>query len=302
MSEIESTGEKILVVDDDEFIRLITQTALEGAGYKVTSAEDGLEAWEKIDTDPSAFDLMLLDKQMPRMDGITLLQRIKSDVRFVNLPIVMLTGAAGTQDVAEGLANGAHYYLIKPSPEEILKLTIRNTLNELRNKRELREMAGHQKNSLRILRRAEFSFRTLAEARELALWLAEASDNPARTVNGYSELLINAVEHGNLGISYADKSRLLNEECWPSEVETRLADPAYANRHVSVVMEKTDADYKVTISDEGAGFDWEKYMEFSPERAFDLHGRGIAMSKMMSFDSLQYMGNGNTVVTTVKLG
>ncbi|MDH4283786.1 MAG: response regulator [Gallionellaceae bacterium] len=302
MSEIASMGEKILVVDDDEFIRLVTQTALEGTGYKVTGAEDGLDAWEKIDADPSAFDLMLLDKQMPRMDGITLLRRIKSDDRFVNLPIVMLTGAAGTQDVAEGLANGAHYYLIKPSPEEILKLTIRNTLDEFRSKRELREMAGRQKNSLRILRRAEFSFRTLTEARELALWLAEASENPARTVNGYSELLINAVEHGNLGISYADKSRLLSEERWASEVEARLADPAYANRQVSVVMEKTGTDCKVTISDQGAGFDWEKYIEFSPERAFDLHGRGIAMSKMMSFDSLQYVGNGNTVTTMIKVG
>ena len=49
------------------------------------------------------------------------------------------------------------------------------------------------------------------------------------------------------------------------------------------------------------GFDWKAYLEFSAERVFDLHGRGIAMSKAVSFDSLEYQGNGNTVVALVKL-
>jgi hypothetical protein len=57
----------------------------------------------------------------------------------------------------------------------------------------------------------------------------------------------------------------------------------------------------VTIIDQGDGFNWQPYLEFSPERAFDLHGRGVAMSKAASFDSLEYQGNGNTVVTRVKL-
>ena len=56
---------------------------------------------------------------------------------------------------------------------------------------------------------------------------------------------------------------------------------------------------RVTITDQGNGFDWQTYMEFNPERVFDLHGRGIAMSKAISFDSLEYLGKGNCVVTTV---
>ncbi|MDO9065432.1 MAG: ATP-binding protein, partial [Sulfuricella sp.] len=151
------------------------------------------------------------------------------------------------------------------------------------------------------LRQAEFDFRTLQEAKDLALWLADASLDPGRTVNGYSELLINAVEHGNLGITYAEKGQLLREGRWADEVESRLKNPLYSERLVKVVMEKTASSCIVTIADQGSGFDWQKYIGFSPERAFDLHGRGIAMSKAMSFDGLEYLGNGNTVVATVRI-
>lgn len=56
-----------------------------------------------------------------------------------------------------------------------------------------------------------------------------------------------------------------------------------------------DADgLSLTIQDQGQGFAWQDYLEFSPERAFDLHGRGIAMAST-SFDAIEYLGSGNTV-------
>lgn len=292
-------AERLLVVDDDEFTRSITQEVFEQAGYLVETAGDGLVAWGKLDGAPSRFDLMLLDKKMPRMDGIALLKRINSDGRFKTLPVVMLTGDNQQQGIVEGLAEGAYYYLTKPSAEEVLKRVIKNALAEFRQKRELRSLVRCQTNSLRILHRVEFSFRTLQEAKDLALWLANASLNPERTVNGYFELLVNAVEHGNLGIGYAKKSRLLNEERWMDEIESRLKAPLYSDRMVKVVLEKTASACTVTITDQGSGFDWQNYVDFSPERVFDLHGRGIALSKTMSFDSIEYLGNGNTVVATV---
>jgi len=291
--------DRILIVDDDEFIRSLLQEVLELADYLVEVAEDGEHAWEKIDSAPSRFDLMLLDKKMPCLDGIGLLKRLKSDERFKELPVIMLTGDNQQQDIVEGLAEGAYYYLTKPSTEAVLKRVIKNALEEFRKKRELCEMLGHQSTTLQILRRAEFSFRTLQEARDLALWLADASLDPARTVNGYSELLINAIEHGNLGISYAEKSQLMSAGNWQEEIESRLQCPQYSDRMVNVCVQRTASACIVTICDQGDGFDWQNYIDFSPERVFDLHGRGIAMSKALSFDALEYVGNGNTVVVTV---
>jgi DNA-binding response OmpR family regulator len=292
---------RVLVVDDDEFVRVLMEEVLGQCGYAVNSADDGQAAWEMIERDPTGHDLVLLDKQMPRLDGISLLRRIRADSRFADLPVIMLTADTSPEDVSEGLAAGAHYYLTKPSSEDVLKVVIKSALAESRQKRELRALAGRHVGSLGLLCRAEFCCRTLAEARDLALLLADASMDPARTVVGYSELLINAVEHGNLGISYADKSRLLGEGRWAEEVEQRLRSREYADRVVTVTLEKASGSSRVTIVDQGPGFDWQSYLEFSPERVFDLHGRGIAMSKAVSFDSLEYQGCGNTVVATVHL-
>lgn len=291
---------KLLVVDDDKFSLTLTQATLEGAGYAVEVAEDGEIAWQIMDTAPNDFDLILLDKCMPKLDGLDLLKRIKSDLRFKDLPVVMLTGATQEQDIVDGLAAGAHYYLTKPSPEEILTSVIKNALLQLQNKRELLSSIGHQTEALRILTRAEFSFSNLQEAKTLALWLADASMVPERTVNAYSELLVNAVEHGNLEISYQQKSQLLIAGRWEEEIAERLQQDLYAQRRVTVTMLSQTEHYIVIIKDEGKGFDWTEYLDFSPERAFDLHGRGIAMARKMGLDSIEYQGNGNTVVTMVK--
>ena len=290
----------LLIVDDNAVVRAVIEEMLEPCGYALDTAEDGWAAWEKIDGDPSRFDLMLLDKQMPRLDGISLLKRMKVDGRFEDLPVIMLTSDDRQEDIIGGLAEGARYYLTKPSTEDVLRIVITNALAEFRQKRELRELIGRQASNLNLLRRGEFCCRTLPEARDLALLLADASMNPGRTVTGYSELLINAVEHGNLGISYVEKSRLLSEGRWLEEVEARLINPDYSSRLVNVVLEKTDVACLVTITDQGEGFDWKAYVEFSPERVFDLNGRGIAMSKALSFDSLEYVGNGSSVVATVR--
>jgi DNA-binding response OmpR family regulator len=258
-------------------------------------------AWELLDGAPNRFDLVLLDKQMPRLDGISLLKRLKADPRFKDLPVIMLTSDDRQEDIIEGLAAGAHYYLTKPSTEDVLKAVINSALDGLRQKRELRDMVGRQANKLTLMRRAEFCCRTLDEARDLALLLADVSMSPERTVTGYSELLINAIEHGNLGISYAEKGQLLSEGRWLEEVESRLRQPEYASRQVDVTLEKGASSCSVTIADQGSGFDWQTYVDFRPERVFDLHGRGIAMSRAMSFDSLEYLGNGNRVVTMVRL-
>lgn len=235
------------------------------------------------------------------MDGISLLKLIRADNRMTEIPVVMLTGADRAEDIVEGLAAGAYYYLVKPATQEVLSRVVKSALDEGLKKRELHDRIGRQKNNLRLLQRAVFSFRTLQEARDLALLLADASMNPKRTVAGYSELLVNAVEHGNLGISYAEKGRLLAEERWADEVELRLQSSEHSAQKVEVVLEKGQDMLTVTITDQGQGFDWRKYMQFDPARAFDLHGRGIAMSSGISFDKIQYRGKGNCVVTAVKM-
>jgi anti-sigma regulatory factor (Ser/Thr protein kinase) len=152
------------------------------------------------------------------------------------------------------------------------------------------------RNSLNMLSSGEFVFQTLAEAHDLAAALSSLCQEPESASVGLIELLVNAVEHGNLGITYDEKSELRKNFNWEDEVARRLALPEYASRKARIALVHQGDDLEFTVSDEGTGFDWNKYLDFDPERAFDLNGRGIAMANKFSFSSLQYQGKGNVVV------
>jgi hypothetical protein len=113
--------------------------------------------------------------------------------------------------------------------------------------------------------------------------------------------MLNAVEHGNLNISYGEKSRLIELNALESEVERRLHLPEFTQRRARLKIDRDGQSVHYVVSDEGAGFDWSPFIDMSPTRAFDTHGRGIAMSRLLSFDHLEYRGCGNEVVGSVKL-
>jgi hypothetical protein len=113
--------------------------------------------------------------------------------------------------------------------------------------------------------------------------------------------MLNAVEHGNLAIGYQQKSALIEADRLHSEIESRLASPEFGSRQAEVKVSRADGELVFLISDQGAGFNWQAYLEMSPERAFDTHGRGIAMSRLISFDRLEYRGRGNELVAAIRL-
>ena len=106
-------------------------------------------------------------------------------------------------------------------------------------------------------------------------------------------------ETDNLGISYADKSRLNMNGDWQDEIERRLQLDENRDKQVVVDFSRKNGEIRYVIRDEGTGFDWEDYMEMSPERAFDTHGRGIALARSLSFNSIEFRGNGNEVCAIV---
>ena len=75
----------------------------------------------------------------------------------------------------------------------------------------------------------------------------------------------------------------------------------YASLRAHLVIERDASAIHYRIRDEGKGFDWNPFLEMSPTRAFDTHGRGIAMSNLLSFDQLKFHGCGNEVVGSIKL-
>jgi hypothetical protein len=118
---------------------------------------------------------------------------------------------------------------------------------------------------------------------------------------GLWELILNGIEHGNLGISYAEKSQLNQDNKWTAEIERRLLLSENKSKSVEIYMNRNESNIEFIIKDQGIGFDWHDYLDISPERAFDSHGRGIAMACMYSFDRVEYSGHGNVVSAIVSM-
>ncbi len=145
--------------------------------------------------------------------------------------------------------------------------------------------------------RGEWRLRTLEEAEALALVLAGCCPKPERRIGGLLELLINAIEHGNLEISGPEKQALLMAGKWHDELLLRLDDPRYAARTVRVTFERlAHGELVFSIEDDGAGFDHVGVVAEQLDHNETRHGRGIALARMMSFDSLVWEGRGNRVV------
>lgn len=107
---------RILVVDDSSLVRLYYRSALEKAGFEVEQAINGIEAMERVLSQP--FDLVIVDVNMPRMDGFTFLRSLRCRAADVaTLPALMISTESEMQDIAEARASGANFYLVKPVAE-----------------------------------------------------------------------------------------------------------------------------------------------------------------------------------------
>jgi two-component system chemotaxis sensor kinase CheA len=111
-----STVQRLLIAEDSFTSRGLLKAILEGAGYQVATANDGLEAWNTLKQ--GAFDLLVSDVEMPRMDGFTLTQRIRVDRELTDLPVVLVTALHSAEDRARGLEVGANAFLVKSGFEQ----------------------------------------------------------------------------------------------------------------------------------------------------------------------------------------
>ncbi|HEY4552029.1 MAG TPA: response regulator transcription factor [Bacillaceae bacterium] len=111
---------KILIVDDEEILRMLIADTLEDEGYDIDEAPDGEKALEKLKNEP--YDLMILDFMMPCMTGIEVLGNIPEDIRG-NIKVLMLTAKTQEADRQEMMKAGTDYMMAKPfSPIDLLSV------------------------------------------------------------------------------------------------------------------------------------------------------------------------------------
>jgi len=112
---------KLLVVDDSSTMRRIIKNTLSRLEYEdVLEGEDGVQGWNTLNQNPD-IGMLITDWNMPEMNGLELVKKVRADSRFTDLPIIMVTTEGGKAEVITALKAGVNNYIVKPFTPQVLK-------------------------------------------------------------------------------------------------------------------------------------------------------------------------------------
>jgi DNA-binding response OmpR family regulator len=121
-------SKSVLVVDDEKMTRDLLRLMLKGTGFTIFEAEDGFMALEQIEAHMP--DIMILDVMMPGLDGLAVCQKVRSEPKTANMPVIMLSAKTTPTAIQDGLDAGANRYLTKPVGFKELLQNIEAVLGE----------------------------------------------------------------------------------------------------------------------------------------------------------------------------
>lgn len=287
----------VMLVDDDELLRMLIGAQLEAAGYEVIEA-DSIEAALRVLASPgmaAKLDAMVLDRGLGSADGLTLARQMKTNAEWKQIPVIMLTAYDKPEQTREGLDAGVFYYLNKPVQQPVLISVLTRARQEMERQRNLQSELRKHRGGFARMESGKFEFSTLEHVEQLSCFVANCFPDPQRVLTGIAELMINAVEHGLLQLGFAEKGELLEQGIWRMEIDRRQQLAENIQKQCELVFTRRSEGCYVSVRDPGPGFQWRDYLTFDPARAPHAHRRGIAQAASR-FDKLAFNEAGNEAV------
>jgi DNA-binding response OmpR family regulator len=282
----------ILVVDDEEALRALLVRLLQNEGFEPFSANDGEEAI-RLFRERSPL-VVISDVRMPKMDGLTLLVEIRKVDR--SAAVILMTGQGNEEILLSALRGGATNFFKKP-------FNTRELINEIRRIVGFRMEAARSglfspylttETKTFVLPAGVSSYYPIVNQVTLQLPFLVPPEEILNLKIGIEEMITNAIEHGNLGITFEEKSEAIREGRLAELIAERTAESERAGRRVFITSRLAPELFEVTIRDEGQGFDWKKLPEVAPENLLAFNGRGILLTRIY-FDEVIYNETGNQV-------
>ena len=199
----------------------------------------------------------------------------------------------------EAIRKGAFQIIQSDHSEWQFKLVILSALKLTNVFHRLCDSIEDFQDSMKNFDKATMTLQTIPQAYEIAKTLSFMCQDPNKVAMGLTEILVNAIEHGNLELSYEEKTMHQANNTWQQELQKRQRLTKYKNKFVTVYAERLDQTVQFTVIDQGRGFDFTKYMTIEPGQIDQNHGRGISIARLISFNQLEYEPPGNKVVMRV---
>ena len=284
---------KILIIDDEKPVRDVLNIALIEEGYEPYQAPDGENGFELCKT--SKPDIVLTDVMMPGIDGIEVTKRIKA--QRDDIDVVVMSGFGTEELVVNALRAGASNYIKKPIVfDELFKI-----LDDIIFKRENRkrfeidkEIVQKEHKEIVIGNDVSSVWGAVNQVLFNTHAVAEQSVIEGLSIGLY-ELLINAIEHGNLGITFEEKSKALQSNSYRELLEKRRQGVEGKKQHVTIRCDYSPEALTVEIQDHGDGFDLSTLPDMKDtESILSDHGRGILLTTLF-YDKVEYSEPGNCV-------
>ena len=285
----------VLIVDDSPVDRLVVGRLLTKAGgWQVAHAGNGEEALAAIAKCPPA--VVLTDLQMPRMDGLALVERVREE--FPKVPVVLMTGNGSEEIALAAMRAGAASYVPKRSLATELVATLDKVVAASQTDGQRARVLGclGGRVSRFVLDNDPGLVQPLiAMIREDLLAVGVCDQTEATRVGiALEECLLNAIYHGNLGVSSSLKQEGDGSAFYKLAAERRGEAP-YRDRRVRVGVRVTAEAASFTIADDGPGFDVSSLPDpTDPENLIRPSGRGILFMRMF-MDDVRYNPRGNRV-------
>ena len=287
----------VLVVDDTLVDQKIAGGIAEQAGCQVAYAADGKEALENIANQRP--DVVLTDLQMPNLDGLQLVKRLRED--YPQMPVVLMTGHGSEEIAAEALRAGAASYVPKRNLSQDLVEALRvvmTAVESIEQREQVRELLQESTSQFVLGYRpggAQALISYLQDDLQRVCFCDESS--LLRLATALTEAINNAIDHGNLELDSAlreqegDAYRKLGNE--------RAQQQPWCDRRVRITTTLTPTEAKFVIRDEGVGFDVNDLPDpTDPENLLKASGRGIMLMNAFT-DEVRFNDRGNEV-TLVK--
>jgi CheY-like chemotaxis protein len=285
----------ILVVDDSALDRTITGACVEEQGLSAIYAENGQQAMEILERNRP--DAVLTDLQMPEMDGLQLVKKVRRD--YPSVPVLLMT-AFGSEDIAaEALRAGAASYVPKKKLRETIGDALRAVLVGVQ--------PAHQRDRVRqFLLESEAKFKLGYEPDGPQALISYLQDGLRRLnfcddveiiqiSTALSEAITNAIDHGNLELD----SALREQGDYRKLGDARCQQPPFRDRRVYVTFRLTESEASFAVRDEGKGFDPLNLPDpTDPENLTRVSGRGVMLIRTF-MDKVRFSDSGNEI-TMVK--
>lgn len=289
---------KILIIEDDFVARNYLRDLLRYSNIEVLSARnvpEGLDLYIQ-----NKFDIIVCNVLMPGVSGMEFLQKIREKDRKTH--IIMTATKSSERIVVECFRQGANDFLKYPIQDSDILPRIRKVEEKIALKGQKTPFGIVNFGKVEMVFPTEFdvTYRIAERIFEEIIpdFFDESADTEIRI--GLMELICNAVEHGNLSISYAEKKQSIEEGSFNQLIRQRLEDEKLKSRNVYVEFSYTQDYCQWVIKDEGDGFDYNNVPDpTKEENKENFNGRGIHLSKVL-FDFIEYQGKGNIVMVRKK--